>query len=117
MKFPYLKQPTLNPQRPWISRPLIPVRLFYKDKYLDIYALIDSGADVSLFHSSIAKKLGMDLKAGRKEKASGISGDPIDIYFHPIKLQILGFSDSIELEIGFTDSPKVSAILGQAGFF
>jgi len=118
MKFDYLKQPNfLNPQKPWISRPFIPVRLSYKDKHLDVYALIDSGADVSIFHSSIAKELGIDFILGRKEKFFGISGEAIDVYFHKLRLQIIGSPESIELEVGFTDSKGVSAILGQAGFF
>jgi hypothetical protein len=118
MKFDYLKQPNfLNPQKPWISRPVIPVRLSYKDKYLDVYALIDSGADASIFHSSIAKELDIDIVSGRKEKFFGISGEGIDVYFHKVQIQIIGSSESIGIEAGFTDSKGVGAILGQAGFF
>lgn len=118
MKFDYVKQPNfLNPEKPWISRPLIPVRLSYQSKSLNVYALIDSGADASLFHSSIAKELGINFISGRKEKFFGISGDNIDVYFHKITLQIIGAAESIEIESGFTDSKGVGAILGQAGFF
>lgn len=118
MKFDYLKQPNfLNPNKPWISRPLIPVRLLYNNKYLDVYALIDSGADASIFHYSIGKELGIDVEAGRKEKFFGISADSIEVYFHKIKLQIRGLSEIIKIEVGFTDSKGVGAILGQNGFF
>lgn len=118
MKFDYLKQPNfLNPQKPWISRPLIPVRLLHKEKHLDVYALIDSGADASVFHSSIARELGINIESGRQEQFSGISEGSIEVYFHIIKLQIKGTSDLIELEAGFTGSKGVGAILGQAGFF
>ena len=118
MKFDYLKQPNLlNPRRPWISRPLIPIRLIYQEKHVDVYALIDSGADATLFHSSIAKTLGIDTEIGRKEEYFGISGEGIDVYFHKIQLQITGSLEVNELEAGFTDSKGVAAILGQAGFF
>ncbi|MGE5444512.1 MAG: retropepsin-like aspartic protease [Ignavibacteriales bacterium] len=118
MKFKYLKQPSLlDPQKPWISRPFIPVRLVYKDKYIDVYGLVDSGADASLFHSSVAKELGIDLESGKRKQFFGITEQGIDVYFHKIRLQIRGFSDSIELEVGFTNSKGVGAILGQAGFF
>lgn len=118
MKFDYLKQPNfLNPQKPWISRPLIPVRLINKDKQLKVYALLDSGADASLFHSSIAKELGIDMETGRRESFFGISGENINVYFHSINLQIIGSSETVELEAGFTDSKGVAAILGQTGFF
>jgi hypothetical protein len=60
MKFDYLKQPNFNdPQKPWISRPMIPVRLFHQGKHVDVYALVDSGADTSLFHASLATTLGI----------------------------------------------------------
>lgn len=119
MKFPYFKQPHISKEKSWIGRPLIPVRLFYKDAHVDIYALIDSGADSSIFHSSIAKLLGVNLRDGRKETFFGISGvsQGIDVYFHKIKFQIIGSLDIVEMEVGFTDSPGVAAILGQAGFF
>ncbi len=92
MKFDYLKQPNfLNPNKSWISRPLIPINLFYKGKSLKVYSLIDSGADTSLFHYSIGKELEIDIKTGRKEQFFGIVKDGIDVYFHKIKLQIIGF--------------------------
>lgn len=118
MKFDYLKQPNfLNPNKPWVSRPLIPANLFYKDKSLKVYSLVDSGADASLFHYSIGKELGIDVEAGRKEQFFGISRDGIDVYFHKIKLQVIGLPEIIELEVGFTYSEGVAAILGQSGFF
>jgi len=118
MKFDYLKQPNfLNPNKHWISRPFIPIRLLYNDKYIDVYALIDSGADASLFHSSIGKELRIDMESGRKEKFFGISTNGIDVYFHKVQLQIKGLSEIIDLEVGFTESKGVGAILGQSGFF
>lgn len=118
MKFDYLKQPNfLNPNKPWVSRPLIPIRLLYKNKHIDVYALIDSGADASIFHSSIGVELGINIKFGRKEQFFGISEGGIEVYFHKVKLQIKGLLEIIKLEIGFTDSKKVGAILGQSGFF
>lgn len=119
MKFEYLKQPNFaDPNRPWVSRPLIPVRLFHKDKQVDVYALVDSGADVSLFHTSLAKELGIDITNGRKQTFFGISaGVGVLAYFHLIKLQVLGASEAVEFEAAFTDSMGVGAILGQSGFF
>ena len=113
MRFPYLKQPySLNPSAPWVSRPFIPVTLSSSDRQVTVYALVDSGADITLFHSSLAKGLGIDLEAGRQSRAYGISGRDIDVYFHRVKLQVAGMTESIELEAGFTDSPRVAALLG-----
>lgn len=118
MKFDYLKQPNyLNPDKPWVSRPYIPVRLFYNDKHFDVYGLVDSGADASLFHFSIGRELGICIEKGKRQRYFGISEESIEVFFHRIRLQIIGSSEIIELEVGFTDSKGVGAILDQSGFF
>ncbi len=118
MKFDYRKQPNFaSPNKMWVSRPFIPVRLSANSKHLDVYALVDSGADTCLFHSSIGEELEIEIEEGRKEMFFGISDVPIDVYFHRIRLQIMGDSGFIEIEAGFTKSSKVGALLGQSGFF
>ncbi len=118
MRFPYRKQPNfLNPQQPWITRPVIPVCLFHHGQQVQVEALIDSGADATLFHSSIGKVLGIDLEAGRRTRFFGVSGDPIDVYFHPVQLQVVGAGEPVEMEVGFTNARGVAALLGQTGFF
>jgi len=119
VKFRYRKVPdNTNPKSSWISRPYVDVRLYHGNKYDHVRALIDTGADNSLFHSSIAKNLGIDLKAGRFQEFAGIAaGSTIDVCFHPIQLQIQGFSNGIDYEAGFTESDWVGALLGQSGFF
>jgi len=117
MKFKYLKQQTSDPAQPWVLRPYIPIRLFYKQKSVSVFALVDSGADESVFHVSIGKLIGIDIPKGRKKRFFGISGAGIDGYVHRIRLQIVGAPASIELDVGFLDAPGVDAILGQVGFF
>ncbi|OHA73000.1 MAG: hypothetical protein A3A27_00785 [Candidatus Wildermuthbacteria bacterium RIFCSPLOWO2_01_FULL_47_18] len=119
MKFDYLKQPNFrDPNKPWISRPVIPVALHYKDKRVKVFALVDSGADISLFHASLGQALGIDVTGGRKMTFFGISeGAGVEVYMHTIDLEVVGDSTSFEMEVGFTDSKGVGAILGQAGFF
>jgi hypothetical protein len=119
MKFEYLKQPNFNdPQKPWIARPMVPIRLSHQGKHIDVYALVDSGADTALFHSSIAIELGIDIKKGRKQAFRGIAENAaVDGYFHRVSLQVIGAPTPIEMEIGFTESKGVGALLGQTGFF
>ena len=40
-------------------RPYIPVRLEHGSEYFDTWALIDSGADITMFHSSWMTVLGL----------------------------------------------------------
>jgi hypothetical protein len=118
MQFEYKKVANLeNPNAPWFPLPLIKVRLSHKDKIIQLDALIDSGADVSLFHASAAKALDIDLKSGIKQEYFGVSGHKIEAYFHTVKFQITDAPDAIDLAIGFTESEGVSALLGQADFF
>jgi gag-polyprotein putative aspartyl protease len=119
MKFDYLKQPNFNdPHKPWISRPMIPVRLSHQGKRVDIYALVDSGADTSLFHASLATALGIDFKKGRRQQLFGIAaGVAVDAYYHMITLQVLGAPASLQIDVGFTESRGVGALLGESGFF
>jgi hypothetical protein len=106
-----------NPNAPWFPLPLIKVRLSYKDKIIQLDALIDSGADVSLFHASATKALDINLKSGIKQEYFGVSGHKIEAYFYTAKFQIVGAPDPMDLAIGFTESEGVSALLGQADFF
>jgi hypothetical protein len=118
MKFKYLKQRNpANPAQPWVLRPYIPIRLFYGQRSVSVLALVDSGADESVFHASIGRLLGIDVPKGRKKRFVGISGTGADGYVHRVRLQVVGVRDSIELDVGFLDVPGVDAILGQAGFF
>jgi hypothetical protein len=82
-----------------------------------VFAIVDSGSDVSLFNSSLAKILGIDMKTGRHEEIYGINEQPIDVYFHQVHLTVIGLS-SVNIVVGFTESSAVDpGLLGQRGFF
>lgn len=117
MKFPYIKFPSKDPKRKWVSRPLIVVRIFGKKGVWEGYALIDSGADRSLFNLEIAKDIGLDLTESQVENFSGIEGGSLKARLHEVKLQIVGMEEKIKIVAGFVRSDAVSAILGQDGFF
>jgi len=117
MKFPYQKQVDYqNPRLPWTSRPILRVRLSFGDRNQALLALIDSGADVTLFHISLARLLGIKQFA-REGKVIGISGEQMPIYYQWVKLDLDGVAEPVEIEAGFVDSPGVGALLGQTGFF
>src|SRR5882757_1352929 len=117
MKFRYQKQLDVNnPNLPWKSRPIVKVRLSFGDRQQAFLALIDSGADITLFHSSVATLLGI-TEFEREGQVVGISGEVMPIHYHRLTLQLEGLDESIKIEAGFVDSPGVGALLGQAGFF
>ena len=117
MKFAYLKQLGPRPNAPWISRPMLPVRLFNGDNHLDILALVDSGADYSLFNIEIAAALGIDLSSAEPHKTLGIGGEPIETVYVPIELEVKGAGERLTVEAGFINSKGVPALLGQHDFF
>ncbi|OLE51529.1 MAG: hypothetical protein AUG51_22360 [Acidobacteria bacterium 13_1_20CM_3_53_8] len=118
-RFDYRKIPDYTkPSKSWVKRPLLQVTLFNGAKHQVVISLVDSGADVFLFHSSIADRLGIDMKSEKPVSIDGIaSGQPIEAYFHTVQLQVQDFPDKIEIQVGFTESDGVDGLLGQVGFF
>lgn len=117
MRFRYTDiQNHQDPPRPF-QRPYLIVRLISGERHQDVVSLVDSGADLCLFHSDIARMLGIDIEAGTQLVFQGISGVQETAYLHRINLVVRGLN-AISLEVGFTNSMAVgTGLLGQRGFF
>ncbi len=116
MKFKYTKLPSNQHASGFIGVPLLQVRLSNGENQRVVRALLDTGADDSMFHSSVAQLLGIDLTSGEEKKYTGIGGQTVECYVHPVRLQVQGFNEWIELMAAFTDDNEIP-ILGQSGFF
>lgn len=92
---------TFNPANP--PYPMVPVRLIGPGgKGVKTFALLDSGADVCMFHGNWARRIGLKLRSGRKEIIKGIgSGSGSRFYFHRIGL-IVG-SNMVRCDVAFSD--------------
>ena len=88
MKFPYIKLPSLDSQLKWTARPYIPIRLIWLNKIWEGYALIDSGADRSLFNIQIAQDLGLNFDEEQFENFGGIEGGVLKARLHKIKMYV-----------------------------
>lgn len=118
MKFKYRKLPNpLDPTKPWVLRPYIPVRLLYRGNHKNTFGLVDSGADITLFHASLGRALGVAIEQGRVLELFGATGTSMKVYLHQIELQIIGAQETMTLEAGFSDALPVTGLLGQVGFF
>jgi hypothetical protein len=105
-----------DPTNPF-QRPYLIVRLIHGAKHKDVISLVDSGADLCLFHSDIGTMLGIDMKSGSELAFQGVSGAREIAYIHRVSLTVKGLS-SISLDAGFTDSMAIgTGLLGQQGFF
>lgn len=96
--------------------PMIPVviRARYVTK---LYALVDSGATISLFHISIASDAGIDLRDAEKEYLAGVGGYVPAYIKKEIDLEIESLG-RLKVPIAFTEYISSDlAILGRQGFF
>jgi hypothetical protein len=71
-----------------VARPLARVALRSgSGEQFDITALVDSGADISMFSPSVGRIIGIDLRRGKREVFHGLGGE-IEAYIHHIDLQV-----------------------------
>lgn len=103
-----------------ISRPIIKVRLGLNNQSFLSEALVDSGADDSIFHSDFATLLGIDLKSGIKQETGGIvAGQKACYYLHKVELDLDGNKN--EALVGFMENfptnAGASGVLGHNSFF
>lgn len=98
-------------------RPVIPVALLFGDKTIQYEALVDSGADLSIFPADIGELIGLDVYNGQKASVAGITGNLQPYYLHKIKISIGGWEE--EIVAGFSSNiPSIGyGVLGQKGFF
>src|SRR6266849_2767514 len=103
MKFRYTDiQNHQDPQRPF-KRPYLIVRLINGDRHKDVISLVDSGADLCLFHSDIGRMLGIEIEAAPELAFQGGAGAKKVAYLHRLNLVVRGLN-AITLDVGFTNS-------------
>ncbi len=99
-------------------RPIIDIKLKHEDKEVNYAVLLDSGSDFNIFHSDVAKLLGIDTSRLKTVTFGGVKKG----------VQCIGYSAGLEIEVngitfnaGVLFSSDISdagyAIVGQRGFF
>ena len=122
MKFNFLRLPSepspAFPQRHSVLYPIIPIRIINPNdpnKLIDIRAMIDSGADVSIFPGSLGRVIGLNIENDKIEIIKGIGGQEIITYLHEIIFEIGGWKyPSITC---FSSDEITFPVLGRNGFF
>ena len=100
--------------------PLVAVTLFNGSFETQTYALLDSGADTTLFHASIGEDLGLDIRGGERSDMTGVAKDRrIDVYTHQLRLVIAGYDlGLVDLDFSFEiDSHWTDNLLGRYPVF
>lgn len=100
-----------------ISRPIIPLTILYRDRFVQYQDLLDTGADYNVFYSDISDYLGISLTRGKSMKITGIGGDSIKSYLHNVQIKI--GKKLIKTTIVFSRQipDNAIAVLGNQGFF
>ncbi len=100
-----------------ISRPIIPLIILYKARFVQYQALLDTGADYNVFHADIADYLGINLNKGKAMRITGIGGDQIKGYQHSVEIKV--GKNLIKTSIIFSRQipDNAIAVLGNQGFF
>lgn len=121
LKYDYRKFPAepskAFPRRFSAIRPVIPIRLIRGEKAVRYLTIIDSGADLCIFHAEIGELIGIAVESGKLLQFSGISGQQLTAYFHNIKVEVGGYE--FDCYAGFSrDLGNLPyGLLGQLGFF
>lgn len=121
LKYDYRKFPAepskAFPRRFSASRPVIPIQLINGEQRVSYLAIIDSGADLCIFHAEIGEVIGIAVESGKLLQFSGISSQQLTAYFHDIKIGVGGYE--FDCCAGFSrDIDNLPyGLLGQTGFF
>ena len=121
LKFNYRKFPSdpseAFPKRKSVTRPVIPIIIINGDKKITYLTLIDSGADLCIFHAEIGEQIGINVERGKKLTFNGITKEELTAYFHDVKIGVGGYE--YECYAGFSSDigNMPYGILGQKGFF
>jgi len=72
-----------------VKKPIVAVRVSAGTNYQDTLALVDSGADYSIFHAKFAEVLGLRLTGGQLKRFIGLDDKLYIGYLHPVAIRLL----------------------------
>lgn len=104
-----------------ILRPVIQISVVGGDFEATCAALVDSGADETIFPLSIARAIGVSLLPELQGKFKGVSGDELVLHFGEVELNVSDENQTVRWKtiVGFADFKDEGdelAILGHGGF-
>lgn len=107
--FPYKTDPLGN------RYPVIPISFIFPRKKRRWFALIDSGATISIFRPEVAESLGITINNGKEMYLGGVGGR-IKGYVHELPIEVAG--KRFRCPVVFSREYTVSFnLLGRKEFF
>jgi len=102
-----------------VYRPLVKLGVHGATGVAFVSALVDTGADHSIFPASIATEVGAELFDDELESAKGISGHAISVTLGRVRLELIAGEQSLAWSaiVGFAkfDSEDECSVLGHIG--
>ncbi len=96
--------------------PIINLEIRGKEEWVEVRAFADTGASQSIFHSSFADVLKIDILKGKRIDVMVGDGSFIPVYFHKLDVKFAG--KIFKANIGFSKRLGVEFnILGRKDFF
>ncbi len=121
MKFKYTKIRLPEPSSAlgsFLFKPIIPLVLAYQGRAIRYGALVDSGAAFCMIDGLIGEHLGVNVRAGVKEKFGGVEeGAGAVAYFHTISMRIGNVEAAVNVGFSYDIAHHGFGLLGQNGFF
>ncbi|MEK7066047.1 MAG: aspartyl protease family protein, partial [Patescibacteria group bacterium] len=101
------------------NRPIVPIKLKNSGQEIGYHVLVDSGADICLFHAEIGEAIGIDITKGEKREVFGVGGKASIYYLHKVTLEVGGWEYKVEAGFLPTVGTRIVpyGIVGQIGFF
>lgn len=100
-----------------VYRPLIPLTLHEKQSF-DVFAMLDSGSDVTILPKEVADALGLEL--GEDNKVTGISRNPIKAKESNVTIKFGKGHELYTFKIRVLiplETENIPIIIGREGFF
>ncbi len=95
--------------------PIIPIKISRNGEEVNTSAIVDSGASISIFSSSIGRQIGIDIESGERRIFQGASAK-LSGYVHEVKLTIGGME--VTCKAAFSDELGTSFnLLGREDVF
>jgi len=112
-------KPLLTPWGTEVRRPEIHIELLDSigDAPFDTWAVVDSGADISMVNVSYALSLGIDLSKIKEIEVKGIYNESVKAKPSKVTFRFTKLKEEIELPVLFIDSQNVNVLLGREVFF
>lgn len=117
MKYRYSAFTPHDVNAQWTKRPMLQIEVYGSEGNKSFGALIDSGADISLFNTEIAEALGIELSPDCERNFTGISGTIPGYLVEKVKIRLENMKEEMYIPVCFVQSPTVGLLLGQEGFF